>query len=93
MGPREEEPDKMAVQEEEDDPYAILNVSQESMTEESLQKAYKHLSRAFHPDKQPQASDCEAAQQVFVEFKNACTYMHWFPKHSFISNAIMCFYL
>eukprot|EP00550_Attheya_septentrionalis_P001012 CAMPEP_0198294670 /NCGR_PEP_ID=MMETSP1449-20131203/23593_1 /TAXON_ID=420275 /ORGANISM="Attheya septentrionalis, Strain CCMP2084" /LENGTH=38 /DNA_ID= /DNA_START= /DNA_END= /DNA_ORIENTATION= len=38
MGPREEEPDKMAVQEEEDDPYAILNVSQESMTEESLQK-------------------------------------------------------
>jgi len=71
MGPREEEPDKMAVQEEEDDPYAILNVSQESMTEESLQKSYKHLSRAFHPDKQPQASDCEAAQQVFVEFKNA----------------------
>ena len=52
------------------DPYSILNVDQ-SASVETIQRSYKTLSRSLHPDKQPPGDVQEAAQEVFVSFKNA----------------------
>jgi curved DNA-binding protein CbpA len=52
----------------ENDPYAILNVSQHANLEE-IQKSYKLLSRSFHPDKQPQGPLRDAAQKYFIQLK------------------------
>jgi hypothetical protein len=53
-----------------DDPYAILNVSQNANLEE-IQKSYKLLSRSFHPDKQPPGPQREAAQKYFIQLKGS----------------------
>jgi DnaJ family protein C protein 11 len=52
------------------DPYAILNVDRDA-SEAMIQSSYKNLSRTFHPDKHPPGKSREAAQEVFVSFKNA----------------------
>eukprot|EP00521_Asterionellopsis_glacialis_P010014 CAMPEP_0195289384 /NCGR_PEP_ID=MMETSP0707-20130614/5683_1 /TAXON_ID=33640 /ORGANISM="Asterionellopsis glacialis, Strain CCMP134" /LENGTH=649 /DNA_ID=CAMNT_0040349377 /DNA_START=109 /DNA_END=2058 /DNA_ORIENTATION=- len=52
------------------DPYATLNVDRNA-SDESIQRSYKILSRAFHPDKQPPGEARESAQEVFISFKNA----------------------
>lgn len=52
------------------DPYAVLNVDRDA-SELQIQSSYKNLSRTFHPDKQPPGDSREAAQEVFVLFKNA----------------------
>lgn len=52
------------------DPYAILNVSKDA-SDGTIQGSYKNLSRNFHPDKQPPGPSRDAAQEVFVSFKNA----------------------
>ena len=51
-------------------PYAVLAVAP-SATLDDIQRSYKHLSRAFHPDKQPDPKRREEAQATFVEFKVA----------------------
>ena len=53
-----------------DDPYAILKVDRDA-SDGMIQSSYKTLSRTFHPDKHPPGSTRDAAQQVFVKFKNA----------------------
>lgn len=66
------------------DPYAILKVEHDA-DEETIQRSYKRLSRTFHPDKQPPGPAREAAQEVFISFKNAreshCVFAAngWYP--------------
>jgi len=69
------------------DPYAILNVARNANFE-TLQRSYKQLSKSFHPDKQPPGVRREAAQEVFIEFKNACKFL---CISSFIKN--ICLYM
>ena len=52
------------------DPYAILKVDRDA-SDAMIQSSYKNLSRTFHPDKQPPGPSRDAAQEVFVKFKNA----------------------
>jgi len=52
------------------DPYSILNVDKIA-TEARIQSSYKNLSKTFHPDRQPPGKARDAAQEVFVAFKNA----------------------
>jgi curved DNA-binding protein CbpA len=52
------------------DPYAILKVDRNA-SDEAIQKAYKLLSRAFHPDKHAPGPTRDEAQEIFVSFKNA----------------------
>lgn len=56
-------------QEDEGDPYSILNLSRDC-TDEEIQRSFKLLSRTFHPDKHPPTTR-QQAQDVFVAFKNA----------------------
>ncbi len=49
-------------------PYAVLNLTTNANNDE-IQKAYKTLSRSFHPDKQPPGNNRDIAQQYFVQFK------------------------
>ena len=67
-GPREVDEDGEKVQPK--CPYAVLAVAP-SATLDDIQRSYKHLSRAFHPDKQPDPGKREDAQATFVEFKVA----------------------
>ena len=54
-----------------DDPYSILKVDRDA-SDIMIQSSYKTLSRTFHPDKHPPIGPSrDAAQQVFVKFKNA----------------------
>jgi len=55
--------------EEERDPYTILNLSRDC-TDDEIQRCFKLLSRNFHPDKHPPTTR-QDAQDVFVAFKNA----------------------
>ena len=52
------------------DPYAVLNIDRDA-SDEAIQKSYKLLSRSFHPDKHAPGPSRDAAQEVFVQFKNA----------------------
>ena len=52
------------------DPYGVLNLATHASLDD-IQRSYKHLSRAFHPDKQPPGPKREEAQTAFVEFKVA----------------------
>lgn len=52
------------------DPYGVLNLATHA-TLDDIQRSYKHLSRAFHPDKQPPGLKREEAQTAFVDFKVA----------------------
>jgi curved DNA-binding protein CbpA len=52
------------------DPYAILKVDRNA-SDEAIQKTYKLLSRAFHPDKHAPGPTRDKAQEIFVSFKNA----------------------
>ena len=51
-------------------PYAVLAVAQ-SASLDDINARYKHLSKAFHPDKQQDPARREEAQATFVEFKVA----------------------
>lgn len=52
------------------EPYSILKVDRNA-PDEAIQRSYKLLSRSFHPDKHAPGAAREAAQEVFVSFKNA----------------------
>jgi len=52
------------------EPYAILKVDRNA-TDDAIQRSYKLLSRSFHPDKHAPGPTRDAAQEVFVSFKNA----------------------
>ena len=52
------------------EPYSILKVDRNA-SDEAIQRSYKLLSRTFHPDKHPPGISRDAAQEVFVSFKNA----------------------
>ena len=52
------------------DPYAVLKIDRDA-SDEAIQKSYKLLSRSFHPDKHAPGPSRDAAQEVFVQFKNA----------------------
>lgn len=50
--------------------YSILKVDADA-PDEAIQRSYKLLSRSFHPDKHAPGPARDAAQDVFVQFKNA----------------------
>ena len=52
------------------DLYSVLNVERSATTLE-IQKAYKSLSRSFHPDKRRLATEKENAEAIFVRIKQA----------------------
>lgn len=52
------------------DPYAILKLD-DNASDEAIQRSYKFLSRNFHPDKHAPGPERDAAQEIFVSFKNA----------------------
>lgn len=52
------------------DLYSVLNIPRTASTPE-IQKAYKSLSRHFHPDKRRVASEKQDAQAIFVRIKQA----------------------
>ena len=52
------------------DPYAVLNVPLDA-ADEDVQRSYKALSRAFHPDRHPPGGAREEAREAFVDLKEA----------------------
>jgi hypothetical protein len=52
------------------EPYTVLKIDRDA-SNEAIQKSYKLLSRSFHPDKHAPGPSRDAAQEVFVQFKNA----------------------
>lgn len=57
-------------QENDIDLYSVLNLERTATTPE-IQKAYKSLSRHFHPDKRRLAAEKEHAEAIFVRIKQA----------------------
>ena len=60
-------------------PYAILNLSQNSLnkiSDESIRDSYKRLSRLLHPDKRPPGKERDDAQELFIELQHACKFMY-----------------
>jgi curved DNA-binding protein CbpA len=51
-------------------PYAVLNIPVGS-NDEDIKDAYKRLSRLLHPDKRPSGSERQAAQEIFIELRDA----------------------
>mmetsp|Transcript_16485 Transcript_16485/g.47411 ORF Transcript_16485/g.47411 Transcript_16485/m.47411 type:complete len:109 (-) Transcript_16485:2019-2345(-) len=69
--PEEQQRQAELLQQQPRDLFAVLNL-ETGADDDAVQRAYKLLSRAFHPDKQPPGRRREEAQEVFVEIKNAC---------------------
>lgn len=51
-------------------PYAVLNIPVGS-NDEDIKDAYKRLSRLLHPDKRSAGSERQAAQEIFIELRDA----------------------
>lgn len=52
------------------DPYDVLGVSRNSSSEE-IKKAYRRLSRKYHPDAHIDSSDAKTAEEKFKEIQEA----------------------
>lgn len=52
------------------DPYAVLGVTR-GASEEEIKKAYRQLSRKYHPDSNINNPNAEQAEQKFKEIQEA----------------------
>ena len=70
------------------DPYTVLGVSQ-SATEEEIKKAYRSLSRRYHPDANVNNPHKEQAEEKFKEIQQAYQQMEGVTGTSVIFLAVL----
>ena len=69
------------------DPYDVLGVSRNA-TEEEIKKAYKALSRKYHPDANINNPNKEEAEEKFKEIQQAYQQMEAVPMEAALTGAV-----